>query len=145
MTLKYGQGHWEWYEQVKPDEWYHNAKFDIYHIYVAWTNPNVKSFWQAQTLDRRKTCQSPAVITHLSHTNHIVNTLFNVFSNHTMFKLQRTRIKTRNLLFIFLTHLWPWNWVKVIKLRWQCRPKARLKSYKILKILFSWCPRRSQR
>ena len=33
VTLKYGPGHWKWYEQVKLNEQYHHAKFDIHHIY----------------------------------------------------------------------------------------------------------------
>ena len=42
VTLKYGQGHWKWYEQVKLNEEYHHAKFDIYQVYGIWINPNVK-------------------------------------------------------------------------------------------------------
>ena len=32
------------------------AKFDIYHVYGVWVNPNVKGFQQAQMLDQYKTC-----------------------------------------------------------------------------------------
>ena len=33
LTLKYGEGHWKWYEQIKLNEQYHHAKFDIYYFY----------------------------------------------------------------------------------------------------------------
>lgn len=35
MIFKYDQGHWQWYEQVKPNEQYmkHHSKFAICHIY----------------------------------------------------------------------------------------------------------------
>ena len=42
MTLKYGKGHWKWYQQVALNESYNHAKFDIYYIYGVWKNPNVK-------------------------------------------------------------------------------------------------------
>ena len=35
MTLKYVQGHWKWYVQVKLNKQYHHAKFDIYNIMVS--------------------------------------------------------------------------------------------------------------
>ena len=45
MTLKYNQGHWEWYEWVKLSEYYRHAKFDvIYHIYSVRKNCNIKIF-----------------------------------------------------------------------------------------------------
>ena len=33
VTLKYAQGHFMWYEQVKLNEKYHYAKFDISHLW----------------------------------------------------------------------------------------------------------------
>ena len=33
MTFKYDQGHWKWHEQVKLNEYYHRAKFNIYRIH----------------------------------------------------------------------------------------------------------------
>ena len=39
VPLKYGQGHWKWYEQLQLNKEYHHAKFDIYHIYSVWGNP----------------------------------------------------------------------------------------------------------
>ena len=50
MTLKYKQGHWKWYEWVKFDEYYHHAKFDIYHIYSVLENHNIKVFATYQQL-----------------------------------------------------------------------------------------------
>ena len=44
MTLKYNQGHWKWYESVKLNDYYHHAKFDIYHMYSVRENCNVKLF-----------------------------------------------------------------------------------------------------
>ena len=44
MTLKYNQGHWKWYEWVQLNEFYHDADFDIYHIYSVQENHNVKVF-----------------------------------------------------------------------------------------------------
>ena len=55
MTLKYGQGYWKWYEQVKLSDYYPHANYDIYHIYDKYmytdmfmygvlVNPNVKVF-----------------------------------------------------------------------------------------------------
>ena len=41
VTLKYGQGHRKWYEQVKLNEYYHQAKFDIQHIYDVRENRSV--------------------------------------------------------------------------------------------------------
>ena len=40
VTFKYTPDHWKWYEQETLNEQYHHAKFDIYHIYAAWENPN---------------------------------------------------------------------------------------------------------
>ena len=44
MTLKYGQGHWKWHEQVKLNEWCHHTKFHIYCIYSVRENRNVNVF-----------------------------------------------------------------------------------------------------
>ena len=44
VTLKYNQGHWKWYGWVKLNEYYHHAKFDIYHIHSVQENCNVKVF-----------------------------------------------------------------------------------------------------
>ena len=44
VSVKYNQGHWKWYEWIKLNEYYHQAKFDIYHIYGVWDNQNVKVF-----------------------------------------------------------------------------------------------------
>ena len=44
VTLKYNQGHWKWYAWVKLNEYYHHAKFDIYHVYSVWENRNIKVF-----------------------------------------------------------------------------------------------------
>ena len=45
-------------------------------------------------LDRQtKNVLKSPLKTHQCHTNHIVHDLFNIYSNHTMFKLQRTRIQ----------------------------------------------------
>ena len=44
VTLKYNQGHCKWYELVKLNEYYHRAKFDIYHIYSVQENCNIKVF-----------------------------------------------------------------------------------------------------
>ena len=43
MTLKFSQGHWKGYGQVKLHEKYHHAKFDIYHINGVRENCNVKA------------------------------------------------------------------------------------------------------
>ena len=42
VTLTYDQDHWKWYEQVKFNEQYHHAKFDIYYIHGVRVNPNVR-------------------------------------------------------------------------------------------------------
>ena len=34
----------DWYEQVELNKLYHQAKFDIYHIYSVQENRNVKVF-----------------------------------------------------------------------------------------------------
>ena len=34
VTLKYGHGHWNWYAEVKLNEWYHQAKFR--HLPLLW-------------------------------------------------------------------------------------------------------------
>ena len=54
MTLKYGQGYWKRYEEVKLSERYHHAKTDVYHIYGVGENPNVSIFNQSM-LDQPKT------------------------------------------------------------------------------------------
>ena len=54
MTLKYGQGHWKWYEQVKLSEQYQHAKFEIPHIYSVWVNPNVKVFDKPRQMTNEK-------------------------------------------------------------------------------------------
>ena len=41
VTLKYNQGHWQWYEWVKLNEYYHHALLDIYHIYRVQENCNL--------------------------------------------------------------------------------------------------------
>ena len=91
LTLTYGQGNWKWYEQVKLNEQHHHAKFDIYHICGVWVNPNVKILNKPRHLTNEKQL-SPLNI-HQSHTNHTAHNPFNVCSNHTTFKLQRTRIQ----------------------------------------------------
>ena len=54
VTLKYAQGHWKCYEQVKLNEQHHHAKFDIYHIYGVWANPNIKVFNNPRHLTNEK-------------------------------------------------------------------------------------------
>ena len=49
----------------------------------------------------------------ISHTKHAVPDLFNVCKNHRMFTV-RKNLKI-SFQFMILTHLWPWNKVKVIK------------------------------
>ena len=44
MTLKYNHSNWKWYECVKLNEYYHQAKFDIYHADSDQENRNVKVF-----------------------------------------------------------------------------------------------------
>ena len=44
MTLKYNQGHWQWYEWATLIQYYYHAKFDICHINSAQENHNVKVF-----------------------------------------------------------------------------------------------------
>ena len=44
MTLKYGQGHFKLYEQVKVNEMYYHAQIYIYHIYGVREDLNVKVF-----------------------------------------------------------------------------------------------------
>ena len=44
VTLKYNQGQWKWYKWVTLNEYYHHAKFDIYHTYSIRENHNVKAF-----------------------------------------------------------------------------------------------------
>ena len=65
MPLKHGQGHWKWYEQVKFNEYYHNAQIDISHISGVQENPNI-SFWQALTV-WPKTWKLSPLNTHQSH------------------------------------------------------------------------------
>ena len=43
-TLKYGQGHWNWYEYLKLNEYCVHAEFDIYHICDVWENHNIQAF-----------------------------------------------------------------------------------------------------
>ena len=43
-TLKYNQGQWKWYEWVKLNEYYHYAKFVLYHIYSVRENRNINIF-----------------------------------------------------------------------------------------------------
>ena len=66
VTLKYGQGHWKWYEQVKLNEEYHHAKFDIYYIHGVWENPNVKVFDKPRHVTDQKTCKLSPLNTHIS-------------------------------------------------------------------------------
>ena len=42
--MKYNQGHWKWYEWVTLSEYYHHAKFDIYHIYSVREKCNIYVF-----------------------------------------------------------------------------------------------------
>ena len=44
MTLEYNLGHRKLYEWVKLNEYYHHAKFDIFHIYSVRENCNIKVF-----------------------------------------------------------------------------------------------------
>ena len=69
-----------------------------------------------------------------------------VRSNHKMLKLQRNlkllnyrgqESKTANFKFIFLTHLWPWNKVKVIKPRMTMYTPS-----KVIIILLLWSRRK---
>ena len=63
---------------------------DIHDIYGSWENPNVKSFRQAP--DTRLTKNMLIVSIEYTPELHIMHGLFNVCSNHTMFKLQWRRI-----------------------------------------------------
>ena len=111
--MKYGQGHWKWYEQA---QWI-VPPCKVWHLSHLWClrNSQCQSFWQARALHQQKTCQLSHLNTHQHHTNLIVHNLINVCSNHTTFKLRGQESKTYNLLFTSLTHLWPRNKVKVIK------------------------------
>ena len=91
VTLKYDKGHWKWYEQVKLNKKCHHAKFDIYHIYGVWINPNIKVFDKPWDLINENMLS--LFNTHHSHTYHNVHNLFNICSNHSPLKLQRTRIQ----------------------------------------------------
>ena len=77
------------------------------------------SFWQAQTLDRPKTCQISPLSTHQSRTTYITHDLLNVLATmqHLNYSRQEStqESKKHHLPFIFLTHLWSWNKVKDIK------------------------------
>ena len=92
----------------------------VWHLRHLWClrKSQCKHFQQAQKetwLPPKH--QSSPLNTNQSHTNYVVHDLFS--SNHTMFKLHMTRIKNMQFavdIFI-LTHLWPWNKVKVIKPR----------------------------
>ena len=44
MTLKYNQGHWNWYERVKLSDYYQHVQFYIYYIYGVRENLNVEVF-----------------------------------------------------------------------------------------------------
>ena len=54
VTLKYDWGHWKWNEQVKLNEQYRHAKFDIDHIYGIWENPNVRVFDKPRHFSNQK-------------------------------------------------------------------------------------------
>ena len=51
VTLKYGPGHWNWYEQITLNEQYNYAKFGIYGMQV---NTNVKVFDKFWHLTNKK-------------------------------------------------------------------------------------------
>ena len=48
------QGHWKCNEQVKPNVYYHHAKFDIYNIRSVWENPDAKVFDKPRHLTDKK-------------------------------------------------------------------------------------------
>ena len=72
-----------------------------------------------------------------SQKNHTVHDLLKVNSNRTTVKLQRTRSKSSNSQSIFLTHLWPWNKVKVIRLRMIVQTASKVITMQSLKDLAS--------
>ena len=127
VTLKYGQGHWKCYEQVKLYEYTITQSLTLITFMLSEKISMLVSK-KFEKISLLKVSEKPRHLTnemhvilsplnrHQNYTTHIAHNLFNLCSNRTMFKLQRTNIpKTRYLHFIFLTHLWPWNKVKVIK------------------------------
>ena len=113
VAFKYGQGHWKWYEQVKLNEKFQYANFDIYHIHGVWENSNL----EFSTIPDRwptRTCSLPPLNTHQIILRMII---LMCVSTIQCLNYRWQESKTSNLHFIFLTHLWPWNKNKVIKPR----------------------------
>ena len=82
------------------------------------------SFWHTRTYDGPRMCKLSPLNSHLSHIKHAVLDLLIVKSNHTMFKLHIAH-HFWNTICRLLTHLWPWNKVKVIKpdMNWKTQSK----------------------
>ena len=85
--------HWKWYEQAKSSEWYHHAKFDIYHTYGVWIHSNVQVFNKSRHLTDKK--KKKVQLSPLRSVKQIILCIIylKVYSNHTDFKLQSTRIQ----------------------------------------------------
>ena len=92
VTLKYGHGNWKRNEQKSSTC---SIIMPSFHIYVVWENPNFNVFEKPRHLTNQKSVDYLPWI-HTSHINHIVHDLFHVCSNHTTFKLQKTRIQNTN-------------------------------------------------
>ena len=115
VTLKYGQGQWKLYYQVKLNELYQHAKCDICHIYGVRVNPNVIVFDKPRHLtDEKHVNYLPWI-----HTKVTQIILCIIFFMHvaTILRLnyRGQESKTCNLQFMILKRLWPWNKVKVSK------------------------------
>ena len=90
VTLKYAQGHWKWYEWVElKGACYHQAKFNIYHIYSVQENHNVQVFCYIRCLASRPVSLT-VIITYahifhksqIQHTNPARYAGFHTFTTH---------------------------------------------------------------
>ena len=107
--MKYSQGHLKWYQQVKLNEYYHNAKFDIYHTCGVTVNPSVKVFNKPRHLTNEKHVNYlPWIYTRVTQIILCIIPFMHAATiQHLNYRGQES--KTCDLQFIFLTYLWPWN------------------------------------
>ena len=89
--------------------------FDIYHIYGVWVNPNVIVFDKPRHLtDQNHSNYLPWIHTTVAQIIlRIIYLMYIATIQHLHYRGQES--ETHSLCFIFLTHLSPWNKVKVIK------------------------------
>ena len=109
VTLKYGQGHWKRHGQVIMQS------LTFVTVTVSEQIPKLKFSTSQDTWPTEKyVSHLPWLHTRVTQIILCIIFLMSVSTTQCL-KLYRTRIQTRILQFIYMSHLWPWKKVTAIK------------------------------